>query len=241
MEPPASVTAENLRDEKVKLLRAIEVPREVDAIDRVVRAQYSAGVAGGARFPAYRDEEGVDPASTTETYVALRLMIDNWRWAGVPVYIRTGKRLAKRTTEVAFQFQSVPHLAFGDRVMRGLRPDALVLRIQPDEGISLFFGAKVPGDRLQLETVSMNFAYAQAFGAVTADAYERLLHDAMIGDPTLFVRTDEVEQAWSIVDPLLDVFAGGLVPLDRYEAGSWGPRESDRLLDRDRDHRWRDL
>jgi glucose-6-phosphate 1-dehydrogenase len=204
-----------------------------------VRAQYTAGSIDGHPVPGYRQEEGVDPHSTTETYVAMKLAVDNWRWAGVPVYVRTGKRLPKRATEVVLTFHRVPHLAFGSRLSRELQPNALVVRIQPDEGISLSFGAKVPGEEFRLRTVGMEFSYAQAFGGATADAYERLLHDAMIGDPTLFIRTDEVERAWTIVDPLLEAWAQDLAPLSHYPAGSWGPHEADLLLARDL-RQWRD-
>ena len=184
-------------------------------------------------MPGYREEDGVDPHSTTETYVAMKLKVDNWRWAGVPVYVRTGKRLPKRVTEVAMQFHRVPHLPFAASQAKGLEPDALVLRIQPDEGITLRFGAKVPGQSFQVRSVSMDFLYGAAFAEETSDAYERLLLDALIGDPTLFIRTDEVEQAWRIVAPLLEAFAHGEPAVARYPAGTWGPKEADRLLERD--------
>jgi glucose-6-phosphate 1-dehydrogenase len=239
MEPPAVVDAQGIRDEKVKLLRAVVVPQVDEVSTMAVRAQYTAGSIDGHPVPGYRQEEGVDPHSTTETYVAMKLAVDNWRWAGVPVYVRTGKRLPKRATEVVLTFHRVPHLAFGSRLSRELQPNALVVRIQPDEGISLSFGAKVPGEEFRLRTVGMEFSYAQAFGGATADAYERLLHDAMIGDPTLFIRTDEVERAWTIVDPLLEAWAQDLAPLSHYPAGSWGPHEADLLLARDL-RQWRD-
>jgi glucose-6-phosphate 1-dehydrogenase len=241
MEPPAMVDAEGIRDEKVKLLKAVVIPSVDEAVGDAVRGQYGAGTIDGVPVPAYREEYGVDPASTTETYVAMCLAVDNWRWAGVPVYVRTGKRLPKRATEVALQFKRVPHLAFGDRLSRDLRPNALVVRIQPDEGVTLLFGAKVPGEAFSVRTVAMDFSYASAFPGKTADAYERLLHDAMIGDPTLFIRTDEVERAWRIVDPLLSAWSeqGPGVPLSRYAAGSWGPHEADLLLARDL-RQWRD-
>jgi glucose-6-phosphate 1-dehydrogenase len=168
----------------------------------------------------------------------MQLCVDNWRWAGVPVYVRTGKRLATRLTEVALQFHPVPHLAFGHKLARDLRPDAMVLRIQPDEGITLELGVKVPGEAFRLRTVGMDFSYATAFPGPEADGYERLLHDAMIGDPTLFIRTDEVEHAWRIVDPFLTAWADGDAPLNFYPAGTWGPRESDLLLGRE-DRLWR--
>jgi glucose-6-phosphate 1-dehydrogenase len=182
--------------------------------------------------PGYRDEDGVDPKSRTETFVALRLAVDNWRWAGVPLYIRTGKRLPKRTTEVVMQFHRVPHLAFGGRLTRDLRPNVLLLRIQPDEGVCLSVGAKVPGEAFRVRSVDMEFSYADVFPGTTAGGYERLLHDVMIGDATLFIRTDEVERAWRIVDPFLQAWSDG-APLGQYRAGTWGPREADLLLTRE--------
>jgi glucose-6-phosphate 1-dehydrogenase len=203
----------------------------------VVRAQYDAGWVDGEHVVGYREEEDVSPDSTTETFVAMRLEVDNWRWAGVPVYVRTGKRLPKRFTEVALQFQRVPHLSFATSQSRELRPDALVVRIQPDEGITLRFGAKVPGQAFTVRTVSMDFSYGAAFMEESPDAYERLLLDAMVGDPTLFIRSDEVDQSWHIVEPVLRAFEEDSVPLARYEAGTWGPPESDRLLARE-GRRW---
>jgi len=239
MEPPAVVDAQGIRDEKVKLLRAVVVP-EVDQVPSIaVRGQYTAGTVGGQAVVGYRQEDGVDPQSVTETYVAMKLAVDNWRWAGVPVYVRTGKRLPKRATEVTMEFHRVPHLAFGARQARDLSSNALIVRIQPDEGICLTFGAKVPGEEFKLRSVAMDFSYAEVFPAVTADAYERLLHDVMIGDPTLFIRTDEVKRAWTIVDPLLEAWSQDGTPLSYYSAGSWGPHEADLLLARDL-RQWRD-
>ena len=233
MEPPADLDATSVRDEKVKALRAIR-PYETGEVARnVVRAQYGKGWVEGEEVVAYRKEEGVDPKSATDTYVAMRLEVDNWRWAGVPFYIRTGKRLPKRLTEVALTFKPVPHLPFTTRDAAGLSPNALVLRIQPDEGITLRFGAKVPGGANEVRDVLMDFSYGASFLQETPDAYERLLLDAMIGDPTLFIRTDEVEQAWSICDPLLIAFAEGEPKLVTYESGTWGPSEADELLSRD--------
>jgi len=231
MEPPSTMDAGGIRDEKVKLLRSVVVPDPDEAVNNVVRAQYGAGIVGGEDVPAYRSEEGVDPASETETYVAMHLLVDNWRWAGVPVYVRTGKRLATRATEVAMVFQRPPHLPFAGKLARDLRPDTLTLRIQPDEGISLAFGAKVPGPAFKVRTVAMDFSYADAFPGGTAEAYERLLLDAMGGDATLFIRSDEVDQAWEIVAPIQQAFASGEPPLARYRAGSWGPIEADRLIE----------
>jgi glucose-6-phosphate 1-dehydrogenase len=238
MEPPASVAAQSVRDEKVKLLQSVMVPSVDEAVGNAVRGQYAAGTIDGHVVPGYRDEDGVAPDSRTETYVAMELAVDNWRWAGVPIYIRTGKRLPKRVTEVAMQFQGVPHLAFGANDARGLRPNSLVLRIQPDDGISLLFGAKVPGEAFRLRSVAMDFSYAETFPGPRSDGYERLLHDAMIGDPTLFIRTDEVERAWQIVDPFLQAWDDDGVPLSAYQAGTWGPHEADLLLSR-RQHQWR--
>jgi glucose-6-phosphate 1-dehydrogenase len=239
MEPPVSIDATGIRDEKVKLLKAIMIPSTEGAVESSVRGQYLAGEIDDQRVIGYREEDDVDPHSTTETYVAMRLCVDNWRWAGVPVYVRTGKRLAKHLTEVALQFHPVPHLAFGKRLARDLRPDAMILRIQPDEGITLELGVKVPGEDFRLRTVGMDFSYAAAFPGPGADGYERLLHDAMIGDPTLFIRTDEVEQAWRIVDPFLQAWQEGDAPLSFYASGTWGPRESDIMLARDL-REWRD-
>ncbi|MGI9022992.1 MAG: glucose-6-phosphate dehydrogenase [Acidimicrobiales bacterium] len=238
MEPPATFDAGGIRDEKVKALRAVDIYEPEQVATEVVRAQYRRGWVQGAEVPSYREEEGVDPHSVTETYVAMRLHIDNWRWAGVPVYVRTGKRLPKRITEVAIQFKEVPHLPFGGSQTEGLGPDLLVLRIQPDAGITLRFGAKVPGQAFQVRSVSMDFFYGAAFLEETPEAYERLLLDALVGDPTLFIRADEVEQAWRICDPVLKAWTTDDVPLARYEAGTWGPAEADRLLEDD-GRRWR--
>ncbi|HEX2064281.1 MAG TPA: glucose-6-phosphate dehydrogenase, partial [Acidimicrobiales bacterium] len=186
----------------------------------------------------YRDEPGVDPLSATETFVAMKLEVQNWRWTGVPIYVRTGKRLPKRMTEVAMEFHDVPHLPFPPEAAQGLGPDALVLRIQPDEGISLRFGAKIPGQSFRVRTVSMDFSYGAAFLEEAPDAYERLLLDAMVGDPTLFIRTDEVEQAWTIVDPILSAWQDAPSPPATYPSGTWGPEEADQLLERS-GRRWR--
>jgi len=238
MEPPATFDAGGIRDEKVKALRAVDLLTPDEVASDVVRAQYRAGWVQGSEVHGYRDEEGVDPHSQTETYLAMRLHVDNWRWAGVPIYVRTGKYLPKRVTEVAMEFNRVPHLPFAMSQAEGLEPDALVLRIQPDEGITLRFGAKVPGQAFRVRSVSMDFFYGAAFLEETPEAYERLLLDALVGDPTLFIRSDEVAQAWRIVEPVLNAFEAGDLPLARYEAGTWGPPEADALLDRDGRH-WR--
>jgi glucose-6-phosphate 1-dehydrogenase len=231
MEPPSSMDPTGIRDEKVKVLRSIVVPPLDEVADSVVRGQYTAGTIDGEPVPAYREEEGVSPQSTTETFVAMHLHVDNWRWADVPVYVRTGKRLPHRATEVAMMFQRAPHLPFAGKLVRDLRPDALVLRIQPDEGIKLRFGVKVPGQSFRVRSVDMDFTYAETFGTSSADAYERLLLDAMVGDPTLFIRADEVTQAWQIVAPIQEAFADSEPPLGRYAAGTWGPHDADRLVE----------
>ncbi len=233
MEPPATFDADGIRDEKVKALKAVDVLSPEAVADDVVRGQYRRGWVEGQEVGSYREEKGVDPHSTTETYIAMRLRVDNWRWAGVPIYVRTGKYLPKRVTEVAMEFNRVPHLPFAADQAEGLDPDALVLRVQPDEGITLRFGAKVPGQAFRVRSVSMDFFYGAAFLEETPEAYERLLLDALLGDQTLFIRSDEVAQAWRIVDPVLEAFEEGHVPLARYEAGTWGPSEAADLLERD--------
>jgi glucose-6-phosphate 1-dehydrogenase len=238
MEPPGTIDAQGIRDEKIKALRSVVIPTLDDVKTNVVRAQYDSGWSEGVSVPAYRQEPDVDPNSQTETYVAMKLEVDNWRWAGVPFYIRTGKRLPKRLTEVALQFKAVPHLAFGRAESRDLRPNALVLRIQPDEGVALRFGAKVPGQAFNVRDVLMDMSYGSAFMEDPPDAYERLLLDAMVGDPTLFIRSDEVDQAWQIVDPILAAWQARAVPLAGYAAGTWGPRQGDQLIEKD-GRQWR--
>ena len=238
MEAPVSMDAEGIRDEKVKALRAVDLLAPDDVSVDVVRGRYERGTVAGEEVPGYLEEKGVDPDSRTETFVAMRLRIDNWRWAGVPFYIRTGKRLPKRVTEVAMEFRGVPHLPFGPSEAVGLGPNTLILRIQPDEGITLCFGAKVPGQAFRVRSVSMDFSYEAAFREAPPDAYERLLLDAMVGDPTLFIRADEVEQAWRVVQPVLDAWQDHGEPPAGYPAGSWGPQEADLLLERD-GRRWR--
>jgi len=239
MEPPAAMDAQHIRDEKVKLLKAVVIPTPDEAVDSSVRGQYASGVVGQLPAIAYRQEEGVAPDSTTETFVALRLSVDNWRWAGVPIYVRTGKRLPARVTEVVLQFHEVPFLAFEAELARQLRPNTLVLRIQPNEGISLHFGAKVPGEAFRVQSVSMDFDYDRTFTDTgESDGYPRLLHDVMCGDATLFIRTDEVEQAWKIVDPYLEAWSEPGSGLHFYNAGTWGPHVADLLLERSGDA-WR--
>jgi glucose-6-phosphate 1-dehydrogenase len=234
MEPPISTDPDSIRDEKVKALRAVETFDEDDVATRVVRGQYTRGWLGPELVSGYRDEPDVAPGSTTETYVAMRLAVDNWRWSGVPFYVRTGKRLPKRISEVAIRFQAPPHLPFGPMQVRELDCDTLVLRIQPDDGIALVFGAKVPGHGFEVRSVSMEFLFGVAFPDQTRDAYERLLLDAMVGDATLFIRSDEVAEAWRIVDPILAAWtAAPEEGLASYPAGTWGPAEADRLLERE--------
>jgi len=239
MEPPARIDENGIRDEKVKALRAVVIPTPDQVLADVVRAQYDSGWSEGVAVPAYRQEPDVDPHSETETYMAMKLYVDNWRWAGVPFYIRTGKRLPKRVTEVALQFQRVPHLAFTAAQAEGLQPNALVVRIQPDEGVALRFAAKVPGQSFRVRDVLMDMSYGTSFLEETPDAYERLLLEAMLGDQTLFIRSDEVDQAWQIVDPILETWHGGRsVPLAGYAAGTWGPKQADQLIERD-GRQWR--
>jgi glucose-6-phosphate 1-dehydrogenase len=233
MEPPASFAPEAVRNEKVKLLESIRLPVSGD-IDRLaVRGQYTRGGTAGDLMPGYRDEPGVDPLSRTETYAALRLDVDNWRWAGVPFYVRTGKRLPKRVTEVVLQFQRPPHLPIPAEQVTELKPDALILRIQPDEGIALQFGAKVPGHAFRVRSADMDFSYGESFPEEQPEAYERLILDALRGDPTLFIRADEVEQSWRVVDPIVQHWESDQRRIPFYEAGSWGPVEADQMLARD--------
>ncbi len=238
MEAPAAFSAGSIRDEKVKLLRSIRPLDLQHLAERVVRGQYAAGTVDGVDVPGYREEEGVAENSTVETFLALRIEIDNWRWAGVPVFLRTGKRLPKRVTEVALQFKEVPHLALPGSV-ESLEPNSMALRIQPDEGICLFFGAKVPGSSFDVRTVSMDFGYGDSFAERQPEAYERLLLDVLLGDATLFIRADEIDQSWRIVQPLIDGFPLGEVPIRFYHAGTWGPDGVESILEPFCD-RWRE-
>ena len=239
MEPPASFDANAIRDEKVKALRSIR-PLQPEALLRsVVRGQYAKGEIGGVEVPAYREEEGVAPDSTVETYLALELDVDNWRWAGVPFYLRTGKRLAHRATEVALRYKQVPFLPLPPSAVDSVEPNTMVLKIQPDEGITLEFAAKVPGASFRVRGVELDFKYRSAFQEHAPEAYERVLRDAFLGDATLFIRADEVDQAWRVVQPLIDAFGAGTVPLSFYPAGSWGPPEADDLLAHSFGDTWR--
>jgi len=231
MEPPAAFEASAVRDEKAKVLRAIR-PVPPDRLQEfAVRGQYREGTVKGNSVPAYRTEPKVASDSTTETYVALKLFIDNWRWAGVPFYLRSGKRLGKRASEIAIQFRRVPHLLFRDCATQHIDPNLLILHLQPDEGMSLSFSAKLPGPMMRIKPVTMNFRYSDAFGASPPTAYETLLLDCMLGDATLFNRQDAVELSWQLMDPILNQWKkAGRDGLAFYEAGCWGPAEADAFL-----------
>ena len=232
MEPPISFVADEVRDERIKVLQAI-VPFSPAAVERdVVRGQYAAGSVDGATVPGYLDEAKVSSGSATETFVAMRLMVETWRWAGVPFYLRTGKRMPRRVSEIAVVFKQPPFVMFRDTCVPCLDANVLVVRVQPDEGISLRFEAKAPGQSLAIETVNMDFKYHEFFGARPSTGYETLLHDALQGDQTLFHRADSVDVGWRVVMPLLDAWAGGGKP-ETYEAGTWGPESAHELLERD--------
>jgi glucose-6-phosphate 1-dehydrogenase len=241
MEPPISFQADAVRDEQAKILHAIQPLSSEDVLSRTVRGQYGDGDCGGQNVPGYRSESGVPPDSRTETFVAMKLQIDNWRWAGVPFYLRTGKHMASRNTHIVIQFRRAPFMLFRDTAVEKLTPNQLVLHIQPEEGISLRFAAKTPGPVMRLGTVDMDFEYADYFGEQPSTGYERLLHDCMVGDATLFQRADMVEAGWSIVSPVLDIWKA-LPPrsFPNYPAGSWGPNDADDLLERDGRH-WRNF
>jgi glucose-6-phosphate 1-dehydrogenase len=230
MEPPVAFEADPVRDEKVKVLRAIRAPAPAEVPDMALRAQYASGTVAGEEVPGYLDEPGVPEDSTTETYAALRLEVHNWRWAGVPMYLRTGKRLARKVTEIAVTLKPVPHVAFQSELSTGIKPNVLVLTVQPNEGVSLSIGAKIPGTRMAIRTVNMEFLYGTAFLSESPEAYERLIIDAMRGDATLFTRNDEVEAQWNICDPILQAWSQLPGPLPQYTSGSQGPAEADRLL-----------
>ena len=241
MEPPVSFRADAVRDEQAKILHAIQPLSSEEVLTRTVRGQYGSGVENAHRVPGYREEPDVPPDSRTETFVAMKLAIDNWRWADVPFYLRTGKRLATQSTQIVIQFRRAPFVLFRDTPVENLMPNQLVLHIQPEEGIALQFAAKVPGPIMRLGAVDMNFKYADYFGTQPSTGYERLLHDCMIGDATLFQRADMVEAGWCVVSPALDVWKA-LPPRNfpNYPSGSWGPKDSDELLERDGRH-WRNF
>jgi glucose-6-phosphate 1-dehydrogenase len=231
MEPPARFEADSVRDEKAKVLRTLHPMSPEEVARDIVRAQYASGVLGGTPVPGYREEPGVNAGSTTETYMAARIHVDNWRWSGVPFFLRTGKRLAKRATEIAIQFRQPPFSLFRMAGCETLEANVLRLRIQPDEGISLSFGSKSPGQELHIDPVQMDFYYLTSFGQDPPDAYERLLLDCNLGDSTLFARRDEVELAWEFMDHILDPWAQNPgPPMVSYPAGTWGPPEADELL-----------
>ena len=234
MEPPISFDADEVRNKQAEVLHAVQPLGPEDVLTCAVRGQYGEGIIDGQRVVAYRDEPDVAPDSNTETYVALKLCIDNWRWAGVPFYLRTGKRLAKRATEIVIQFRRTPFVLFRNTSVKNLETNRLVIHIQPNEGISLSFGAKIPGSIMKLGLVNMDFDYCTYFGAEHSTGYERLLRDCMIGDATLFQRADMVEAGWAVIQPILDVWHA-LPPrgFPNYPAGSWGPPEADELLERD--------
>jgi glucose-6-phosphate 1-dehydrogenase len=235
MEPPANFDAETVRDEKVKVLRSIRPVLE----DDVVRGQYGSGWVAGEQVKGYREEEHVGSDSSVETYVAMRLFVDNWRWADTPFYLRTGKRLPSRASEMAIQYKNAPHLPFAKTAVEGLSPNVLVMRIQPHEGASLKIAAKVPGPAMRMRTVNMDFFYGASFMVESPDAYERLLLDCMLGDPTLFAREDEVERAWTLVDRVEAIWAAQPAPnFPNYAAGTWGPSAADQLIERN-GRRWR--
>jgi glucose-6-phosphate 1-dehydrogenase len=229
MEPPIDFSADAVRNEKVKVLRAMHTPGPKS----VVRGQYGRGWIEGEEVRSYREEPGVDSRSQTETYVAAKLFVDNWRWADTPYYVRAGKRLARRETTIAIQFKRAPHPPFEELAAEGLRPNVLLIHIQPDEGVSLAIGAKVPGQGLQIRTVHMDFLYGGAFRIDMPEAYERLLLDCMRGDPTLFTREDEVDEQWQIVDAIVAAWRRDRPSFPNYEAGTWGPPSSDELVHRD--------
>jgi glucose-6-phosphate 1-dehydrogenase len=234
MEEPVEFSAEQIRIEKLKVLRAISLPDDLQAF--AVRGQYEQGWLAGQRANGYRQEEGVDPASTTETYAAVRLGVETRRWAGVPFYLRTGKRLPRRVTEIALVFKRAPHLPFADTDTEELGNNQLVVRVQPDEGVTLKFGSKVPGSVMEVRDVSMDFLYGEQFTESSPEAYERLLLDVLLGDATLFPRNAEVEASWSVIDPLEEFWAG-TEPFP-YRAGEWGPRAADEMLAA-QDRQWR--
>src|SRR4051794_35862560 len=237
MEPPVSFSANQVRDEKVKILQAIRPPTVEEVPQIAVRAQYEHGAIGGEEVPGYLEEDGVPDDSTTETFAAVKLHIQNWRWAGVPFYLRHGKRLARKTTEIAVTLKPVPHLAFQQEGSVGVEPNQLILAVQPNEGVSLSLVAKIPGARMSVRPVNMEFLYGTSFMSQSPEAYERLILDTMRGDATLFARNDEVEAAWAICDPILEAWQKDTSALPKYPAGSQGPEEANRLLEPG--HRWR--
>jgi glucose-6-phosphate 1-dehydrogenase len=229
MEPPIDFTADSVRNEKVKVLRAMHTPGPKS----VVRGQYGRGFIEGEEVPGYREEEGVAPDSMTETYVAAKLFVDNWRWADTPFYVRAGKRLPRRETTIAIQFKRAPHPPFEETAAEGLRPNVLLVHVQPDEGVSLAIAAKVPGQGMTIRTVHMDFLYGGAFRTGLPEAYERLILDTLLGDATLFTRADEVDEQWQLVDAIVAAWRRDRPSFPNYAAGTWGPPSADELLERD--------
>jgi glucose-6-phosphate 1-dehydrogenase len=229
MEPPIDFTADSVRNEKVKVLKALHTPGP----KHLVRGQYGPGFVEGQEVVGYREEQGVAPGSMTDTFVAAKLYVDNWRWADTPFYVRMGKRLARRETTIAIQFKRAPHPPFDDGAGEGLRPNVLLIHVQPNEGVSLAIGAKVPGQGMTIRTVHMDFLYGGAFREGLPDAYERLIIDAMLGDATLFTRSDEIEEQWALVDAIVGMWQRDRPSFPNYAAGTWGPGSADDLLHRD--------
>lgn len=244
LEPPVAFEADAVRDEKVKVLRSVRPLQPSEVPSKAIRARYQSGAVDGKRVDGYLAEPGVSPESMTETFVALELEIDNWRWAGVPIFLRAGKRMAKRVTEISIHFRHVPHRLFQDEDVAQVKPNILSFQIQPDEGISFKISSKPPGPRVRVQSVNMDFNYGSSFGVEPPEAYERLLLDAMRGDATLFTRNDEIEQAWSILQPVFDSWSHrgpSAPPMYGYEAGSWGPKISDEMLVKRIGRAWRRL
>jgi glucose-6-phosphate 1-dehydrogenase len=239
MEPPTAFNADQVRNEKVKVMQAIRPPTPEEVPKMAVRAQYGSGAIAGEPVTGYLEEDGVPPDSFTETYAALRLSVNNWRWAGVPIYLRTGKRLPRKLTEIVVTLKPVPHLAFLEGGSLGVQPNELILTVQPDEGVSLTLGAKIPGARMRIRPVNMEFRYGTAFLSQSPEAYERLILDAMRGEALLFTRDDEVDALWSIIDPILARWKAEGGPIPQYPAGSQGPEEGETLLEPGQ--RWRKL
>jgi glucose-6-phosphate 1-dehydrogenase len=244
LEPPVAFEADAVRDEKVKVLRSLRRYSQDDVRNKVIRARYQSGAVEGKEVVGYLGESGVDSRSTTETYVALELSIDNWRWAGVPIFLRAGKRMAKRMTEISIHFKSVPHRLFEGEDVKNVKPNILSFQIQPDEGISFKISSKPPGPKVRVQQVNMDFSYGASFGVEPPEAYERLLLDGMRGDATLFTRNDEIEEAWELLQPIFDAWKqpeASAPPVYGYEAGSWGPKVSDDLLLQKVGRPWRRL
>jgi glucose-6-phosphate 1-dehydrogenase len=240
MEPPVTFSADAVRDEKVKVLRAIRPVTPAVMHDYAVRGQYGPGTIDGKPVPGYREEPNVAPDSATPTYCAIRFMIDNWRWHDVPFYLRSGKRMPRRVSEIAIQFRKPPHLMFPIPEDHVIESNTLAIRVQPKEGISLRFEVKVPGVEVNMASVDMDFSYAEAFGELEHEAYETLLLDCMLGEATLFTRSDEVEAAWAVVDPIIDFWANKRPDhFPNYPAGSWGPTVADEFIARE-GTKWRE-